>query len=888
MTISPAETHLDVRVVVHTHWDREWYRPEPRFRQRLVALVDELLDRSAGEPVLLDGQAVLLEDYLSVRPDRAAELSGALRRGSLEAGPWYVLADELIPSGEGLVRNLLAGRRTLGAVRAAPPAVLYCPDSFGHPAALPAIAAGFGCPVIILWRGYGGRTHPPGDVARWVAPDGSAALLYHLPPDGYEFGSHLPVAPEDARLRWDAMRVVLADRATTGVVILTAGADHHAPPPDVGSAIDALAVAARPDLVTRSSLGAASDALVRQAGRARPAVAGELRDSYGYAWTLQGTLGSRAGDKRRYRRVERALVRDLEPWVALAPRAPAGRDRRHLLAAAWRPLLHCQPHDTLCGCSMDEVAAAMRARLAESEQAAEELRDAAIADLLGHDPVAARGRSEAWTPFVVVRNPSARRRGGIAEVTIDSVLAESPVGPASAGVAVEPRPAPPVSLGRPPLPMQLLDSARTFAREESPRHYPRNRLVERRRVLVSVPEMDGHGLATIPIAERRRRPASPIDAASGSRGAIRNGCARVQHGAAGLALTWHDGRHVEDWIAIEAEGERGDLYTASPMPGTRVVTGPARSRVTARGPLRAALTTDWRVRIPGRRLTSAAGVERVVPRAELRLRTVIQLDAGAGFARVLVRGDNTTTDLRLRVVFRTGVADPLVRADAAFATVRRSAPVAAEAAGEVAPPTAPLHRYVTLSSAERGATLFSDGLAEYEARADGAVAVTLFRAVGELSRHDLPERPGHAGWPVETPEAQQQGTFEAAFGFTLHGPWSDRAATDIESMADDVLLPLTGETWRCLIAPPARVRGVELHGPGLAVSAIKPADDGDGMVLRCVNLLDRVVAGAWDVPGLRNADLVRLDETSLGALSVEGDRVAFSAQPRAIVSVRAR
>lgn len=81
---------------------------------------------------------------------------------------------------------------------------------------------------------------------------------------------------------------------------------------------------------------------------------------------------------------------------------------------------------------------------------------------------------------------------------------------------------------------------------------------------------------------------------------------------------------------------------------------------------------------------------------------------------------------------------------------------------------------------------------------------------------------------------------------------------------------------------------MELHGPGLAVSAIKPADDGDGMVLRCVNLLDRVVAGAWDVPGLRNADLVRLDETSLGALSVEGDRVAFSAQPRAIVSVRAR
>ena len=35
---------LDVHVVSHTHWDREWYHPFERFRQRLVALIDELLD----------------------------------------------------------------------------------------------------------------------------------------------------------------------------------------------------------------------------------------------------------------------------------------------------------------------------------------------------------------------------------------------------------------------------------------------------------------------------------------------------------------------------------------------------------------------------------------------------------------------------------------------------------------------------------------------------------------------------------------------------------------------------------------------------------------------------------------------------------------------------
>jgi alpha-mannosidase len=52
---------LQVCVVAHTHWDREWYHVAPRFRQRLVALVDALLADSAG-PFLLDGQAITLRD----------------------------------------------------------------------------------------------------------------------------------------------------------------------------------------------------------------------------------------------------------------------------------------------------------------------------------------------------------------------------------------------------------------------------------------------------------------------------------------------------------------------------------------------------------------------------------------------------------------------------------------------------------------------------------------------------------------------------------------------------------------------------------------------------------------------------------------------------------
>lgn len=885
MTIKPAEEHLEVHVVAHTHWDREWYRPEPAFRQRLVALVDGLLERPGAYPFLLDGQAVLLEDYLAVRPERAADLSAALRTGSLEAGPWFVLADELVPSGEGLVRNLLAGRRTLQALRAATPAVLWCPDSFGHPAALPAIAAGFGIGVVVLWRGFGGRHHPHRDAVRWMAPDGSSVLLLHLPPDGYESGSHLP-AGEGAAARWARLREVLAPRAATGVVLLPAGADHHAPQPDLPAAIDALARAARPDRVVRSSLAGAAAAIAGAATVPLAEVNGELRDSYGYTWTLQGTLGSRLALKRAYASAERTLLRDVEPWAALVW-VRGGADRRHLLRAAWRPLLLCQPHDTLCGCSIDEVAQAMQGRLAEARAASDAVRGASLDDLLGHDADAARALPAAWRPVVVVRNACARPRGGVAELEVDQVLAEAPVGPASAGIAVSPAGRAPLAVGHPAVPLQVIGSRRTFAREEAPAHYPRNRLVERRRVLAWLDPVPAYGLRTLPVSAGRSRARAPVEVSIDG-DAILNDAATIRHDRDGLRLQWSGGRVIDDWLVLESEGEQGDLYTSSPVPRSLVRHRPARVRVTARGPLRAELMAEWRLSIPARHLATAAGEVTRLPRQRVAVSAAVQLDAGAGFVRLHLTGDNDATDLRLRLAVGTGLPGARVRADAAFGTVGRRPVEAPDSTAERPPATAPLHRFVTLHGAGSGATLFSDGLTEYEVRPDGTLLVTLFRAVGELSRHDLVERPGHAGYPVATPRAQEPGPFEARLAFALHG--ASDAATDaaVEAMADDALMPLTGETWRTAIDPPPAVAGVALEGAGLAFSAATISEDGGWMVLRCVNVLDREAGGAWRCAAISSAMLARLDETPLQPLAVHDGEVRFAAPARAVVTVLVR
>jgi alpha-mannosidase len=876
---------LDVHVVTHTHWDREWYQPLERFRQRLVALIDELLDTipptAARHSFLLDGQAIILDDYLSVRPDRADELGALLRIGALESGPWYVLADELIPSGEALVRNLLAGRRTLARFGAVAPPVLYCPDSFGHPAALPELANGFGLPLILLWRGYGGKRWPAGDTARWAAPSGETALLFHLPRDGYEFGSHLPTEEAAAAQRWDRMRRELASRSTTGVMLIQNGADHHAAQRNLDAAFAALVNASRPDEVHRSSLRSFAERIVeRSAAQRPPLVRGELRDSYGYTWALQGTFATRAHEKRLNAQVERLLVREAEPWAALAHYE--GTSRRPLLESAWRTLLAAQPHDTLCGCSIDDVALAMEGRLRSARHEGRGIRDDAIAELLGYDAVLAREARDRWRSMVVVRNAAARPRSGVAIVEVEQFLADVGVGPGSAGTAAPPPEIPThlpriPSLGR----MQQLSEEVRNVRIESPRHYPDNDLVVVRRVAAWAAEVPPYGLISYPIDggdARRDRPREPVVV---ERREMRNGALRLTIGSEGrVSLEYRaTGRRIDSLIALEDEADVGDLYTPAPRPRDYTVQfrGVRRKHP---GPLRGELVLRYRI----------VGAQSA-RRSDADVAIHLILDADSPFVRIEVRGVNRLANHRLRLAIHSDVQADHVWADAAFGPVRREPLVVdpADTVAELPPRTAPLHRYVSWFNDTTGISVFSDGLGEYEARPDGTLLLTLVRSVGELSKNDLPERPGHAGWPVPTPLAQCLGPFEAALAVMPHGLRVNAVVDEIERASDDFLLPLVGTTLRSALEVPAPIHGVELIGPGLAFSMLKESEDGDWLALRCINLRDETVNGTWRLPfEPREVRLARLDETPIAKHAHNGTEVPISVPARGTLTVLVR
>jgi mannosylglycerate hydrolase len=904
---------LRILLVAHTHWDREWYHPAARFRQRLVALVDALLDGPGDqEPFLLDGQAITLVDYLAVRPEREPELRAALERGAVEAGPWYVLADNLIPSGEALLRNLEAGRRVLGRLGAAAPRVAYCPDSFGHPAALPAIAAGYGLPLAIVWRGLGGATHPTVDTLWWQHASGARVLVHHLPPDGYETGSALPVHPERASSRWRQLSALLGARNATGTVLLTNGADHHARQSELHRALD-LARELLPERVTleRTSLHAASQQIIdaavafEAAGHPLPVLRGELRDSYGYTWTLQGTFATRAHQKRTNAMLERAILRDVEPWIALAHLHAGNTGDAHdgrvtmrqlpsLLTHAWDTLLSTHPHDTLCGCSVDEVARATDATQASAQTQASGLRVAALENALRHDTVAARAAAPRGSG-IVVRNRCSYPRGGIAELRIDQTVGDVAVGPGSAGAA-----AAQVAHGTFQLAasMTAQEGARRLVhrRRESPQHYPDDDLVVEHRVVAWIPRVPAFGLRVLDPTWAEAPEAEPVRpvhvSASAGSVVLSNDLLALHVSRDGVTLR-QGSRELRDALSIETRRDDGDSYTPSLRgPGERLVL--RRARVGARGPLRASVVLEWTYREKARAVTPgdlSRHAPVVSPRrrnARIDVRTTLVLDAGADHVRCDVVMRNRTRDHRLQLVWSTDVSGAAsVRADAAFGSVERT-PVAAPAhSAEVPPSTMPLHRWASTSDAERGATLLSDGLAEAEV-IGGRLAVTLVRSIGELSRADLPERPGHAGWPAAIPAAQCQGTYRARVGLLLHDSWNEHTEAHVERACDALLLPLVGESWRDLDTRVAEVPGAELAGEGLRASTVALSANGRALVLRAQNLADHATQGTWTLPGNGSWHVTecRLDETPMSETVMSGPLIDFTVPAKGLTTLR--
>ncbi len=403
-------------LVVHTHWDREWYQPFQQMRARLVAMTDRMLPlvESGKLPHFhFDGQTIVLDDYLEIRPENRARLAKLIKSGKIAVGPWYVLADSFLVSGEAMIRNLQIGMATARRF-GRPLEAGYLPDQFGHIAQMPQILAGFGFKTAVLWRGA------PREVNRnrfiWEAPDGSRVFTVYLP-FGYSNGANLPLESADALLD-RARQIASCERKfADGTPILVMNGTDHAPPDP--RLMDRIAeVAGRDDL--SFEVGRLEDYLKRLSEAPLdgvPTHREELR-SPSRAHLLPGVTSARTWIKQRDFANCILLEGYADPLAALANALGRGEDLSGFLDLAWRTEIQNHPHDSICGCSVDQVHEDMKYRFDQAAMLGEAVVRKASKALLD---------GAAGEPMLAVFNPTFAREGVVTgEVELDKDVPRSP------------------------------------------------------------------------------------------------------------------------------------------------------------------------------------------------------------------------------------------------------------------------------------------------------------------------------------------------------------------------------------------------------------------------------------------------------------------------------
>ncbi len=362
-----AGSPKEVYVVSHTHWDREWYRPFHHFRVDLVDVVQQVLDRlehdDAFEHFVLDGQSIVLEDYLEIRPEDETRIRTLVQAGALSIGPWYVLSDQFLVSAEATVRNLLLGHkiaRAFGPVQR----IGYVPDAFGHIAQLPQILRLAGMDSFVYTRGNGGEIDELGLEYQWSAPDGSDVLAvnqFRGYCNGGELGFHEPWHARTQR-RVDVdyaveqvrrLLVEMGGRSRGDVFLLNNGCDHLPPQPQLAEILAALRNAFPATVFKHTGLTEFVRA-VRDAGIATGTYSGELLGAR-LQWILSGVWSTRTYLKQHNDRAQHLLASYVEPLSSYAHFALGRSYPDGTIEQGWKLLLQNHPHDSICGCSVDSV-----------------------------------------------------------------------------------------------------------------------------------------------------------------------------------------------------------------------------------------------------------------------------------------------------------------------------------------------------------------------------------------------------------------------------------------------------------------------------------------------------------------------------------------------------
>ena len=846
-----------LHIIPHSHWDREWYMGFDRHRVHLVELFDTLIDVMEKNPEYtyyhMDGQFVVIEDYLEIRPEMKDRLYKLIREDRIQIGPWYVLQDEYLTSGESNVRNMLYGIKLCRSIGADPVMCGYFPDSFGNVSQIPQILRGFGIDNAVFGRGLNDLGSDNAVVKQngitsselmWQSPDGSEVIgvMYA---NWYHNAMELPT---DRQALKDRIHHIVASTerfAATDQLLGMNGCDHQPVQTNLHEVIRLANEVQDEVTVKQGNFKEYMEEMRKYKDRFRP-YKGEINGQYSAGfYLLINTASCRVDIKQKNHAAENLLAREAEPLhvMTMLEGDPYPQD---FLFYAWRKLMQNHPHDSICSCSADEVYDEMMVRFQKSMLTADEMKKSALDYLAAHvDTQGSGDRSivlaslEPHATTVTVRTDVDFDEND----PVDSVYVTDESGNV--------------------IPSSFRHLGRTFTytlpkdRFRQPKHVNRFSV----EMLVRLDTGLGYRVLQVHKGSLKKETTLRVNGFTAENEFI--SVSMNKNGTFDLTDK-RSGRVYRSCNYIEDLKDQGNTYLYGPVDGDIPVTN-----LNTEAVLSVAEQTDYSITF---RAVLALAIDADIV-------TNVTVTAGIARADITTVITNRAENHRIRAMFPAGIPAKTDLAEGQFDLARRT--------------IYPWEHWQNPYNTQRCTTFFAvesedasnpgclcianRGLNEYEIMRDetNTMAQTLLRCVGEI---------GDWGY-FPTPKAQMKGTWTLCYSAI---PYTAEGKADAYAAAYDFSdMPVSAIQTGCHAGDlPSRMTYLSADNNLIRMSALKKAENSDHVIFRAYNISEESQTVTFRIdPRFREAYLTGMDENRREQLSITDHCISLGFGAKKILTI---
>lgn len=843
-----------IHVIPHSHWDREWYFTTSRSKVYLMKDLGDVLNTLENDPefkyFMVDAQGSLLDDYIKWRPQDKERISKLVNDGRLVIGPWYTQTDQLVISGESIVRNMYYGMKrceSFGKYMN----VGYVPDSFGQSGNMPQIYRQFGIEDTLFWRGVSDDMVKHTDY-NWRGDDGSVVFTTQIP-FGYYIGGNIPEEPEENEEFWQKECLEKAGgRSATRHIYFPNGFDQA---PVRTNLPQLVKERNEKDPENEYVISCIEDYIkdVKSENPELEEVQGELVIAK-HMRIHKSIFSSRSDLKVMNTQIQNYVTNVMEPLLTISYNL--GNEYPHeAVAEIWKLLFENAAHDSIGSCISDTANEDVYVRYKQA-------RDIAVNLVELHSRlIATNVKNDADMTFTAINTLPQKRK--------DTVIVKTYVPGGKFAIIDEKGNDVDYTIIKS---RDLTDYvlSQTIMLDPSRKFYVPDQVLE---VTMAIKANDVPALGYVQYSIDTQKDSHKETA---DKKVLENKYYTIEveeNGSLTIVDKANNVTYKNQGILVE-NGDDGDSFNYSP-PRKDMEVFSNESKCT--------------VKISGSDIYDQAEIhfDMVVPadldeRAEGKVSVTMLVDMTVALrkdSKVIdfnVKVDNKGLSHRLCVLFDSQIVSAFNYADQQFGLIKRPnyyekemklymesmnnktekkagiqelANWANDQSTWQEPPISiePTQSYVSLTDGKTGIAVIPQGVHEYEVLDDSKIRLTLFRTYGFMGKENLIYRPGRASGEriIETPAAQLLKEMEFNFGFTSYA--GDINDSDIDTLAKQYNTNLEVYTYAeflngRLIFSQREIEGqnAKIHSlfeteGNLVVSAVKKAEEDDGYIIRLYN-----------------------------------------------------